>query len=162
MKTSIRIALAFAALAAFGAVMACSPGGEPDESSRTSEEALTAAPDDDPPPTVRVTLASFDPVTGAISGTVNGAAFSSTVASSTIVRLAPLNLWPVDPIRPLAVRWNALITAIGSPPVTFGETSPTNPDATFAGLLGQMAAAGAHFRAKLDASGAVFALRPVP
>lgn len=164
MKLQSRTVLAFLVLGVLGLAPACSsPAATPEEEAIGTSQSALSRDDDDAPPLVTVTVSGFDLATGTITGTSGGKAFSSTVASTTIVRVAPItNYYPNDPVRPLAAAWNALIAASTVSPATFGTPLPVNLGASFGGLLSQMATAGAHFRVKLNPNGTVHALRPVP
>jgi hypothetical protein len=122
-------------------------------------DTIDSCPDDDLPPKATVgTLSSYSPATGALEYVVAGQTYLVTVLASTQARVAPLNFWPPDPIRPIAERWNDLVSAPG--PSKFGDL--TGGGETFSSLTSEFVASGALMKVKLDPNRTtVKALRPV-
>lgn len=182
---STRAALVFLALSSLVALPACSGAVEPstddepalDRAASALEGETDDGSDDGPaqcdrpklPSTFVLTASSFDPATGTLEGTVSrtrGAvvAFTGIVAPATrVLRSAPLNLWPPQPIIPeLVATWNALFVGT-SGPVFFatGDVADVGHSA-FAAPLASLAEAGAHLRLKVRRDGTVRSIRPVP
>ncbi len=119
------------------------------------------ADEDQPPVAAQATLVSFDVSTGALTYVAGGATHTAFVTVATIARRAPLaQFHPGDPIFPIIQAWDALIASGAS---VFGAGAITDiATAGFRGLTAQLAADHAHLRVKLDSSGTIKALRPIP
>ena len=109
------------------------------------------------------TLLAWNPSTGLLTYFSEGATKTVSILPSTRVQRAPIHQFlPNDPIRPLLLQWNSLIA---SGQTTFGTVNPNTPlPLTFSAILGQLAAAGAHMRIRLESrnSTIVASLHPIP
>jgi hypothetical protein len=104
-------------------------------------------------------LVNTDDGTATILGTSEtGNDMAITVTSSTRVKRTPIGQWPVDPYRPIAVAWNALIQ---SGQHAFGSAS-VEEGSSFSSFMLEFTNGTKHARVKVDSAGTALTLRPLP
>src|SRR5687768_15750104 len=127
-RNSFALVLAFA-LSIAGCAVA-DDASDIDEEFDSTESAIAGCTDntdgpcedeDTAPKANLATLVAWVPSTGSLTYSVAGVSRTVRILSSTRVRRAPVNRYlPTDPVRPLIVRWNSLVT---SGRTTFGQTN---------------------------------------